>query len=63
LIFSGYAADGITHCIRPQDVVRRRAVIILRKYVHLFLNGFIVLYHYKRSLLLSIFSVGQQWQF
>ncbi|KAL4239987.1 RNA demethylase alkbh5 [Mactra antiquata] len=30
-LLSGYAADNITHCIRPQDVVRRRAVIILRK--------------------------------
>lgn len=29
---SGYAADDITHCIRPQDVVQRRAVIILRRY-------------------------------
>ncbi|KAL8616921.1 RNA demethylase alkbh5 [Nucella lapillus] len=30
-LLSGYAADNITHCIRPQDVVARRAVIILRK--------------------------------
>lgn len=30
-LISGYAADSITHCIRPQDVVKRRAVIILRK--------------------------------
>lgn len=30
---SGYAADDITHCIRPQDIKERRAVIILRKYV------------------------------
>ena len=29
--FSGYAADEITHCIRPQDVTQRRAVIILRR--------------------------------
>ena len=29
--FSGYAADEITHCIRPQDIKERRAVIILRK--------------------------------
>lgn len=29
--FSGYAADDITHCIRPQDIKERRAVIILRK--------------------------------
>lgn len=30
---SGYAADEITHCIRPQDIKERRAVIILRKWV------------------------------
>ncbi|KAH3861846.1 RNA demethylase ALKBH5-like isoform X2 [Dreissena polymorpha] len=30
-LLSGYSADEITHCIRPQDVVSRRAVIILRK--------------------------------
>lgn len=30
-ILSGYAADAVTHCIRPQDVVSRRAVIILRR--------------------------------
>ncbi|XP_069066196.1 RNA demethylase ALKBH5 isoform X2 [Pleurodeles waltl] len=30
-ILSGYAADEITHCIRPQDIKERRAVIILRK--------------------------------
>ncbi|XP_036408939.1 RNA demethylase ALKBH5-like [Megalops cyprinoides] len=30
-VLSGYAADGITHCIRPQDIKERRAVIILRK--------------------------------
>ncbi|KAI7810448.1 RNA demethylase ALKBH5 [Triplophysa rosa] len=30
-ILSGYAADDITHCIRPQDIKERRAVIILRK--------------------------------
>ncbi|XP_062576977.1 RNA demethylase ALKBH5-like [Saccostrea cucullata] len=30
-MISGYAADEITHCIRPQDVVQRRAVIILRR--------------------------------
>ena len=29
--FSGYAADEITHCIRPQDVTQRRAMIILRR--------------------------------
>ncbi|OCT61759.1 hypothetical protein XELAEV_18047788mg [Xenopus laevis] len=27
----GYAADEITHCIRPQDITERRAVVILRK--------------------------------
>uniref|UniRef100_A0AAZ3R3N3 RNA demethylase ALKBH5 n=1 Tax=Oncorhynchus tshawytscha TaxID=74940 RepID=A0AAZ3R3N3_ONCTS len=31
-VLSGYAADDITHCIRPQDIKERRAVIILRKY-------------------------------
>lgn len=30
-ILSGYAADNITHCVRPQDVKKRRAVIILRR--------------------------------
>uniref|UniRef100_A0A6I8P299 RNA demethylase ALKBH5 n=1 Tax=Ornithorhynchus anatinus TaxID=9258 RepID=A0A6I8P299_ORNAN len=30
-VLSGYAADEITHCIRPQDIRERRAVIILRK--------------------------------
>ncbi|MBN3280488.1 ALKB5 demethylase, partial [Polyodon spathula] len=30
-MLSGYAADEITHCIRPQDIKERRAVIILRK--------------------------------
>lgn len=30
-ILSGYAADEITHCIRPQDIKERRAVIILRR--------------------------------
>ncbi|XP_051558795.1 RNA demethylase ALKBH5 [Myxocyprinus asiaticus] len=30
-LLSGYAADDITHCIRPQDIKERRAVIILRK--------------------------------
>ncbi|XP_002732258.1 RNA demethylase ALKBH5-like [Saccoglossus kowalevskii] len=30
-LLSGYAANDITHCIRPQDVKARRAVIILRK--------------------------------
>ncbi|KAG5854503.1 hypothetical protein ANANG_G00038520 [Anguilla anguilla] len=30
-VLKGYAADEITHCIRPQDIKQRRAVIILRK--------------------------------
>ncbi|XP_059835650.1 RNA demethylase ALKBH5 [Hemitrygon akajei] len=30
-VLSDYAADEITHCIRPQDIRERRAVIILRK--------------------------------
>ncbi|XP_028821484.1 RNA demethylase ALKBH5 [Denticeps clupeoides] len=30
-MLSGYAADDITHCVRPQDIKERRAVIILRK--------------------------------
>ena len=30
LMLQGYAADQVTHCVRPQDVTRRRAVIILR---------------------------------
>lgn len=36
---SGYAADDITHCIRPQDVVQRRAVIILRRYLPFYENA------------------------
>ena len=28
---SGYAADNITHCVRPEDTKDRRAVIILRR--------------------------------
>lgn len=31
LYYSGYAADKITHCIRPQDTINRRAVILLRR--------------------------------
>ncbi|KAL4624459.1 RNA demethylase ALKBH5 [Arapaima gigas] len=30
-VLSGYAADEITHCIRPQDIKERRAVVILRR--------------------------------
>lgn len=33
LFHSGFAADGITHSIRPQDVKTRRAAIILRRYL------------------------------
>jgi alkylated DNA repair protein alkB family protein 5 len=29
--FSGFAADEITHCVRPEDTVARRAVILLRR--------------------------------
>ncbi|KAF6020805.1 hypothetical protein EB796_020881 [Bugula neritina] len=28
---SGYAANNVTHCVRPQDTKHRRAVIILRR--------------------------------
>lgn len=27
----GYAADGVTHCVRPQDITDRRCVIIFRR--------------------------------
>jgi len=27
----GYAADNVTHCVRPQDIVDRRCVIIFRR--------------------------------
>jgi alkylated DNA repair protein alkB family protein 5 len=30
-ILSGFAADEITHCVRPEDTVARRAVILLRR--------------------------------
>ncbi|ELU06866.1 hypothetical protein CAPTEDRAFT_35874, partial [Capitella teleta] len=30
-LISGFAADEITHCIRPQDTPHRRAVVILRR--------------------------------
>ncbi|XP_065659313.1 RNA demethylase ALKBH5 [Hydra vulgaris] len=30
-MISGYAADNITHCIRPCDITERRCVIILRR--------------------------------
>uniref|UniRef100_A0A914XRH0 Alpha-ketoglutarate-dependent dioxygenase alkB homolog 5 n=1 Tax=Plectus sambesii TaxID=2011161 RepID=A0A914XRH0_9BILA len=30
-LLSNYAADGITHCVRPEDVIHRRQVIIIRR--------------------------------
>ena len=33
VVDSGYAADEVTHCIRPEDVKSRRAVVILRRWV------------------------------
>ncbi|XP_067006386.1 RNA demethylase ALKBH5 isoform X1 [Anabrus simplex] len=30
-VLSGFAADEITHCVRPEDTVARRAVIVLRR--------------------------------
>lgn len=30
-VLSGFAADEITHCVRPEDTIARRAVIILRR--------------------------------
>ncbi|XP_063240243.1 RNA demethylase ALKBH5-like isoform X2 [Bacillus rossius redtenbacheri] len=30
-VLSGYAADKVTHCVRPEDTVARRAVILLRR--------------------------------
>ncbi|XP_046989144.1 RNA demethylase ALKBH5-like [Schistocerca americana] len=30
-ILSGFAADEITHCVRPEDTIARRAVILLRR--------------------------------
>ncbi|GLH15683.1 Putative alkylated DNA repair protein alkB-like protein 5 [Gryllus bimaculatus] len=30
-VLSGFAADEITHCVRPEDTVARRAVILLRR--------------------------------
>ena len=30
LSMSGFAANDVTHCIRPEDIKERRAVIILR---------------------------------
>jgi alkylated DNA repair protein alkB family protein 5 len=30
-MMKGYAADGVTHCVRPQDIVDRRCVIIFRR--------------------------------
>lgn len=31
VISSGFAANDVTHCIRPEDVTSRRAVIVLRR--------------------------------
>jgi hypothetical protein len=33
LLFRDYAADDVTHCIRPKDIKERRTVIILRRCV------------------------------
>jgi len=30
-VLDGYAANNVTHCVRPQDVTHRRAVIIFRR--------------------------------
>jgi len=30
-MMDGYAADNVTHCVRPQDIVDRRCVIIFRR--------------------------------
>ena len=30
-VMSGYAADEVTHCIRPEDVLERRVAIIVRR--------------------------------
>uniref|UniRef100_A0A8D9AAC6 RNA demethylase ALKBH5 n=1 Tax=Cacopsylla melanoneura TaxID=428564 RepID=A0A8D9AAC6_9HEMI len=30
-LLQDFAANGVTHCVRPQDTVRRRAVILLRR--------------------------------
>jgi len=30
-MMKGYAADGVTHCVRPQDITDRRCVIIFRR--------------------------------
>jgi len=32
MLCSGYAADDVTHCIRPEDVKSRRAVVVLRRF-------------------------------
>lgn len=31
MTMKGYAADSVTHCIRPQDITERRCVVILRR--------------------------------
>ncbi|CAG2055067.1 unnamed protein product [Timema podura] len=30
-VLSGFAADKVTHCVRPEDTIARRAVILLRR--------------------------------
>ena len=44
---SGYAADDVTHCIRPEDVKSRRAVVILRRSTFYLLAG--LLYYVTAS--------------
>ena len=34
LSMAGFAADEVTHCIRPEDITERRAVVILRHVPH-----------------------------
>ena len=34
LSMSGFSADEVTHCIRPEDITERRAVVILRHVPH-----------------------------
>lgn len=30
-VFRGFAANGVTHCVRPEDVTQRRVAIVLRR--------------------------------
>jgi len=46
-VSSGYAADDVTHCIRPEDVKSRRAVVILRRSTFYLLAG--LLYYVTAS--------------